>query len=542
MMTPNTSARTTSGRRPRTLGLWLLGALSWAAPALVLAQAEKTKAPDAPGLKADRPTITTDTGRPVGDDRNSTTAGPNGPTLLQDFYLLEKIARFDRERIPERVVHARGVGVHGKFVSTLDASKWTRAAFLSAEGKTTPVFARFSTVVLPKGSADTARDVRGFATKFYTEEGNYDLVGNDIPIFFIRDAIKFPDLVHALKPSPVTNVQEPNRYFDFFAAAPESTHMMTFLFSDQGTPASFREMNGFGVDAFKWVNAQGDVHYVKYRWKSAQGVRNLTDDQAKMIGGMEAAFCTKDMYDAVTSGNYPSWELQVQLVPADELKSKFDFDPLDATKDWPESVVPFQTVGKMTLNRMPDNFFQETEQVAFNTGAYVPGIESSEDKLLQGRNFSYSDTQRHRLGPNYQQLPINQPEKSVKNVNQEGLDNHAHNQGDVNYEPSVREPLTHPTDPKSRFLKTPLHGTVTQESIKDPQDFRQAGERIRAMSREDRDHMLHNFSVEFKKVKERKVLEKFVSNLYQADADFGRRLADAAGVELDQVKKLASDH
>ncbi len=503
-------------------------------------QGIRAKAPAAPGLKGQETPITTDTGKPVGDDRNSTTAGSEGPTLLQDFYLVEKLARFDRERIPERVVHARGVGIHGEFVSSGDASKWTKAAFLSAEGKKTPVFARFSTVVLPKGSADTARDVRGFAVKFYTEEGNYDLVGNDIPVFFIRDAIRFPDLVHSLKPSPVTNDQEPNRFFDFFGAAPETTHMMTFLFSDMGTPASFREMNGHGVNAFKWVNAQGEVHYVKYRWKSAQGVKNLTDDQAKMIGGKEPAFCTKDMYDSITAGEFPSWELQVQLVPAAELRSKFDFDPLDATKDWPESVVPFRAVGKMTLNRMPDNFFQETEQIAFNTGAYVPGVEPSEDKLLQGRNFSYSDTQRHRLGSNYQQLPINQPTKPVRNVNQEGLANHARTKGDINYEPSVRDPHIPVVDPKAKAPKTPLQGPVTQESIKDPQDFKQAGDRIRAMSKVDRDHMLHNFSVEFLKVKDPAILERFVSNMYQADADFGGRLAEAARVKLERVKELAS--
>ena len=522
-------------RRPITAASLILAAGVWVAPCPAAAQGVK------PEARPPQKPLTTDTGKPVGDDRNSTTAGPDGPTLLQDFYLLEKLARFDRERIPERVVHARGVGVHGKFVAAADASRWTKADFLSAKGKTTPVFARFSTVVLPKGSADTARDVRGFAVKFYTKDGNYDLVGNDIPVFFIRDAIRFPDLVHSLKPSPVTNVQESNRFFDFFGASPETTHMTTFLFSDQGTPASFREMDGFGVNTFKWVNAAGDAHYVKYRWKSAQGVHNFTDDEAKKVGGMEPAYCTKDMYDAVTSGKYPSWELQVQLLPVGEVKRKFDFDPLDATKVWPESVLPFLTVGRMTLNRMPDNFFQETEQVAFNTGAYVPGIEPSEDKLLQGRNFSYSDTQRHRLGGNYQQLPINQPKSAVRNVNQEGLADHGHTKGDINYGPSVRDPRVPAADPSYKAPKVPLEDRSTQEPIKDPQDFKQAGERIRSMSKGERDNMLHNFTGEFKKVKDRAVLEKFVSNLYRADADFGRRLAEAAGVELDKVEKLASD-
>ena len=514
-------------------GAVLLGALAWATPT---ARAQGV-------TDASRPVsgrITTDTGKPVGDDRNSITAGPLGPVLLQDSYLLEKIARFDRERIPERVVHARGVGVHGEFVSSADPFAVTKATFLASAGKKTPMFARFSTVVLPKGSADTARDVRGFAVKFYTEEGNYEIVGNDIPIFFIRDALRFPDLVHSLKSSPVTNVQEPNRYLDFFAAAPESTHMMTFLYADQGTPASFREMDGFGVNTFKWVNAAGAVHYVKYRWKSAQGVRNLTDDQARKIGGLEPAFCSKDMYDAVTSGNFLSWELQVQLVPAAELRKKFDFDPLDATKVWPESIVPFRPVGKMTLNRMPDNFFESTEQVAFNTGAYVPGVETSEDKLLQGRNFSYADTQRHRLGPNNQQLPINKPVAPVRNVNQEGLDNHAHTKGDINYEPSVRDPKVAADDPKAKAPAVPVQTPTAQEPIPDPKDFDQAGERIRGMSTEDRDHLLHNFLVDFKNVKSPAVLEKFTSNIYRADAVFGKRLAESAKIDLDKVKALAA--
>jgi len=526
-------------RAARTLVL-AVAAILTALGAPAGAQNEKAKAPDVPGLKGRDARITTDTGKPVGDNSDSMTAGPEGPTLLQDFYLIEKIARFDRERIPERVVHARGVGIHGEFVSYHDTSKFTKAAFLSAKDKKTPVFARFSTVILPKGSADTARDVRGFAVKFYTEQGNYDLVGNDIPVFFIRDAMKFPDMVHALKPSPVTNVQESNRFFDFFAASPESTHMLTFLFSDQGTPRSFREMDGFGVNTFKWVNGSGDVRYVKYRWKSMQGVHNFTDAEAKKVGGMEPAYCTMEMYDAVDSGKFPSWELQVQLIPAAELRGKFDFDPLDATKVWPESVVPFMPVGKMTLNRMPDNFFQQTEQVAFNSGAYVPGVEPSEDKLLQGRNFSYSDTQRHRLGPNYQQLPVNQPVVTVRNENQDGLDNHGHTKGDVNYDPGVRAPDGPKADPKSKAPRTPIRGEVSQEPIKAKQDFAQAGERIRGISKIDREHLLQNLTGEFKKVKSRPVLERQIANFFQADADFGTRLAEMNGVEPDQVKKLAS--
>ena len=502
-------------------------------------QVEKSKAPDIRGLGDQKKTITTDTGKPVGDNQNSLTAGPAGPTLLEDFHLIEKIARFDRERIPERVVHARGAGVHGEFVSYADQSQWTKADFLSEKGKKTPVFARFSIVVLPKGAADTSRDVRGFAVKFYTEEGNYDLVGNDIPVFFIRDAMKFPDLVHSLKPSPVSNVQESERFFDFFAANPETTHMLTFLFADQGTPASFREMNGFGVHAFKWVNVKGDVHYLKYHWKSMQGVRNYTDEEAKAAGAQEPASLTKELYDTINAGKFPSWELQVQLVKPADLK-KFDFNPLDATKDWPESIVPRQPVGKMTLNKVPDNFFQSTEQVAFNTGAYVPGIEPSEDKLLQGRNFSYSDTQRHRLGANYQQLPINQPRVPVRNENQEGLDDHGHTKGDINYAPSLKQSNISMADPKYKEGKqTQAEGKISQEPISDPKNFSQAGERYRALSVMDRDHLIHNLTLELKKVKTRAIVEKIASNFYLADADFGKRVADANGVDMDVIKKLA---
>ncbi len=485
-----------------------------------------------------KPNLTTDTGRPVGTDEHSMTAGPEGPTLLEHFYLIEKLARFDRERIPERVVHARGVGLHGEFTCAANVTALTKASFLASPGKKTPVFTRFSVVVLPKGSADTARDVRGFAVKFYTDEGNYDLVGNDIPVFFIRDAIKFPDLIHALKPSPVTNAQESERFFDFFAAMPESTHMLTFLFSDQGTPASFRKMDGFGVNTFKWVNARGEVHYIKYKWRSLQGVVNLTDEEAKAIGGSEPAACTLDIYEAIKNGDFPSWELQVQALKPDDLR-KLDFDPLDPTKIWPETIVPFQTVGKMTLNRYPDNFFEETEQVAFNTGAYVPGVEPSEDKLLQGRNFSYSDTQRHRLGVNYQQLPINQPHRPVANDNQEGLDDHATRKGDINYSPSLKRPDRLVADAQAKDAGTLLGNRVYQPSGKDPQDFKQAGERYLSLTPIERAHLIHNFTGEFKKMKNRDVVAQIIAHMYLAHEDLGRRLAEMNGVDLARVKTLA---
>jgi len=526
-----------STARPMTTAVaWGLGLTLLAGPAAVRAQ--QPARPGA-GREANKPNVTTDTGKPVGSDEHSATAGPDGPALLQHFYFLEKIARFDRERIPERVVHARGVGVHGEFVCTEDVTGLTRAAFLT-KGKTTPTFTRFSVVVLPRGSAETARDVRGFAVKFYTDEGNYDLVGNDIPVFFIRDAMKFPDLIHSLKPSPVTNIQDPERFFDFFAAMPETTHMMTWLFSDQGTPASYRQVDGFGVNAFKWVNAKGAVHYIKYRWKSKQGVRNLSDDEAKIAAGIEPATLTKDMYDALKAGDFPSWELQVQVLTPEDLR-KFDFDPLDATKLWPESMVKFQPVGTMTLKKFPDNFFELTEQVAFNTGAYVPGIEPSEDKLLQGRNFSYSDTQRHRLGVNYQQLPVNRPRSPVANDNQEGLDDHMLKKGDVNYNPSTREPGRLAAAPGYLNVGAPLPAdNLGPPRSKDPKDFQQAGERYRSLSKLDQDHLIQNLAGELKRVRTRTIVLKMLSHFYKADEDFGKKLADKLNVEVGEVKGLAT--
>jgi len=520
------------------------GAIGWtlALALLVGGTAWGQVPPIAPGTTpppGKKPNLTTDGGQPVATDDRSLTAGPNGPTLLENTYLLEKLARFDRERIPERAVHARGVGAAGEFVVTHDVSKLTKAAFLAKPGEKTRVFVRLSTVVLSKGSADTARDVRGFSVKFYTTEGNYDLVGNNIPVFFVRDSIKFPDLVHALKPSPVTNAQEPERYFDFFSALPESTHMLTYLFSDYGTPASFRKMDGFGVDAFKWINARSEPVYVKYKWRSLQGLRTNTNEEAMKIGGEEPAELTLDLYQAIKNGDYPSWELMVQVIRASDF-AKFSFNPLDATKVWPESIVPFQPVGKLTLNGYPDNFFESTEQVAFNTGAYVPGIESSEDRLLQGRNFAYADAQRYRLGANYQQIPINQPSRSVANDNQDGFDDHAKRAGDINYSPSTKRPERLIPDPRAYPEATFPGKQVAEAANKPPEDYKQAGEHYLDLSPTDREHLAHNLTVNFKKVKNRDVVTRMVGHFARANDELGRKLAEANGVDLDQAKKLTA--
>jgi catalase len=477
--------------------------------------------------------LTEDGGQPVGDNQNSRTAGPGGSVLLDHFHLVQKLARFDRERIPERVVHARGVGAHGEFVSYGDFSKFTKAKLFDTPGKTTPVLLRFSTVIHPQGSPESLRDPRGFAIKFYTEEGNWDLVGNNLPVFFIRDAIKFPDMIHALKPSPVTNQQEPNRVFDFFSHVPESTHMLTFVYSDQGTPANLRQMDGFGVHAFKWVNAQGAVTYVKFNWHSQQGLKNFTASEAAAATAVNHSNHTQDLYEAIGSGNFPSWELGVQMLLPEQLDD-FPFDPLDSTKVWTD--VPEIIVGKMTLNRVPGNFFEATEQAAFSPGMVVPGIEPSEDKMLQGRLFSYSDTQRYRLGANYLMLPINRPLNEVVNHNQHGAMNFGATSSDVNYEPSVRHGAREV--PGATASQAPLVGHVVQQRTEKTLNFQQAGELYRSYPGPMQDNLIANLSGDLRQILDQQVRLRMLSFFYQADVNYGTRLTAALEENLDDVKAM----
>ncbi|MFC7678662.1 catalase [Paenibacillus sp. GCM10028914] len=473
--------------------------------------------------------MTTNQGAPVADNQNSKTAGRRGPALLEDYHLIEKIAHFDRERIPERVVHARGAGAHGVFVVENSMKAYTRAAFLQEAGQETPVFVRFSTVIHGTGSPETARDPRGFAVKFYTEEGNYDIVGNHLPVFFIRDAIKFPDMVHSLKPSPETNIQEPGRYWDFMTLSPESTHMMTWLFSDHGTPANYRQMDGFSVHSFKWVNAEGKVTYIKYKWESLQGVKTLTTDEVREVQGNDFNHATRDLRDNIAEGNFPKWRLVVQMMSPDEMDD-LSFDPLDPTKTWPEDRFPFVTVGTMTLNRNPQNFFAEVEQAAFSPSALVPGIEPSEDKLLQGRLFSYPDTQRHRLGANYLQIPINCPYAPVRNHQRDGLMNVNQDPSPVNYEPNsyTNGPVE---DPSFRESEAPLTGYVTRQKIEKTDDFSQAGELYRSFTAEQKDRLLSNLVSDLSQVKQ-DIQMRALCNFFRADTELGGRLAAGLGVDV----------
>lgn len=485
-------------------------------------------------LAQDKAILTEDGGQPVGDNQNSRVAGRHGPVLLDNFHLIQKLARFDRERIPERVVHARGVGAHGVFESYGDLSKYTKARLFSEKGKKTPVFTRFSTVIHPKGSPEQLRDPRGFAVKFYTEEGNWDLVGNNLPVFFIRDAIKFPDMVHSLKPSPITNQQDPNRFFDFFSHVPESTHMLTFLYSDQGTPSNLRQMDGFGVHAFKLVNATGDVHYVKFNWRSLQGHKPSSAADAAKASAINHSGHSQDLYESIAMGKFPAWELRIQVLKPEQLDD-FDFNPLDATKVW--TGIKEIPVGKMTLNRVPSNFFQSTEQVAFSPGMVVPGIEPSEDRLLQGRLFSYADTQRYRLGANYLSLPINHPLAKVQNINQDGALNFQSTKSDVNYQPSVFR-SSFKDKPTAKYSRSKLPMKIQQARIQKTLNFKQAGELYRSFTAQEQNALVQNFAGDLKKVKNQQVRLRILSFVYQADKNYGQALNKLIGEDEANIMKM----
>ena len=481
--------------------------------------------------------LTRDNGSPVGDNQNSETAGPEGPVLLQDSHLIEKLQRFDRERIPERVVHARGTGAFGEFVPTGDLSALTTAQVFKP-GTTTPVFVRFSTVMGYRGSPEQARDPRGFAIKFYTKQGNWDIVGINLPIFFIRDAIKFPDFVHANKPSPVTGVQDANNAFDFFAHTPEATNMLTHLYSEQGMPNSYRRMDGFAVHAFKFVNAKGEVNYVKFHWKSRQGLQGIAGKDVPKSLGADWNLMSNDLYNAIKAHDNPQWDLYAQVIsPKDLDKLNLDFDPLDDTKVWPASIAE-RKVGTMTLNRIPDNYFESTEQSAFAPSRLVPGIEPSEDRMLQGRLFAYADTQMYRLGANYNELPINRPLAAVSNNNQDGYMNIGDRKGEVNYEPSDINELSQPA--KYKYVQTPLTGMTQQTAIHKTLNFRQAGEYYRSLPEMGKQELISNLSNDLNHVTDDSNKYAMISYFYKADADYGTRLASATHADVSRVKAAAA--
>lgn len=481
-------------------------------------------------------TLTTRQGHPVSDNQNVRTVGSRGPMTLENYHFLEKITHFDRERVPERVVHARGAGAHGYFeaygkVGDEPIAAYTRAKLFQEKGKRTPVFVRFSTVIHGAQSPETLRDPRGFAVKFYTEDGNWDLVGNNLKIFFIRDPLKFPDLIHSFKPDPVTNIQDGERIFDFISNTPEALHMITFLFSPWGIPANYRQMQGSGVNTYKWVNQEGKAVLVKYHWEPKQGIKNLAQVEAQAIQARNFNHATQDLYEAISNGHYPEWELCVQIMSDDE-HPELDFDPLDDTKIWPTEQFPFLPVGRMVLNRNPLNYFAEVEQAAFGTGVLVDGMDFSDDKMLQGRTFSYSDTQRYRVGTNYLQLPINAPKKHVVTHQRDGqmafhVDLAPGQNPHINYEPSSLDGLNEA--PISGAEHKPyVEGRLTREKLARTNDFKQAGERYRAFSDWERDDLILNLVNTLAPCKKH-IQDRMIDLFSKCDPDYGKRVA--AGIQ-----------
>ncbi len=475
--------------------------------------------------------LTTRQGHPVSDNQNTRSVGSRGPQTLENYQFIEKITHFDRERVPERVVHARGAGAHGYFeaygrVGREPIAKYTRAKLFQQKGKRTPVFVRFSTVIGGLGSPETARDPRGFAVKFYTEDGNWDLVGNNIKIFFIRDAIKFPDMIHAFKPDPVTNRQDPEHFFDFCSMSPEATHMVTWIMSPWGIPANYREMEGSGVNTYKWVNQNGEAHLIKYHWVPKQGVRNLTQTQANAIQATDVGHATKDLYDSIERRDYPEWELRVQIMSDDE-HPELDFDPLDDTKVWPEDQFPMKAVGRMVLDRNPSNYFAEVEQSAFGTGVLVDGLDFSDDKMLQGRTLSYSDTQRHRVGTNYLQLPINRPRNAVATNQRDGSMAYYVDEAPnphINYEPSSLGSLSEAA-PAGKPYTPHVQGPLVRAPIDRPNNFQQAGERYRSFTKAERDELIKNLVANLSQCNAT-IRKRMIAHFTAADPDYGRRVAE----------------
>ena len=490
--------------------------------------------------------FTTSKGLKMAEDEFSLKAGRRGPTLIEDFHLREKIMHFDHERIPERIVHARGVGAHGVFKCTKDMSEYTKASIFTEEGKETPLFTRISTVAGFRGSTDTPRDVRGFALKFYTENGNYDLVGNNMPVFFIQDAIKFPDFVHAVKPEPDTEVPQAqsahDTFWDFVSRNQESAHMVMWAMSDRAIPLNLRMMDGFGVHTFRFVNAEGKGTFVRFQWNPQLGVHSRVWDETLKVSGNDPDSQRKDLYDAIDEGNYPVWDFCVQLLP-EEKEFDFTFDILDPTKIWPEEDIEKIKIGEITLNRNVDNFFAETEQVAFNPGNVIPGIDFSNDPLLQGRLFSYTDTQLLRLGgPNFAQIPINRPISEVHNNQRDGWHQHMIHKGPVSYHKSA-------IDDQSPYYESPENGgyehyqeKIDGEVIKARDDsfrdhFSQATTFYKSLSEVEQEHIKNAFSFELSKVKRPEIRQNVVDMFANVDEDLADEIAKNIGADAPDAER-----
>lgn len=490
--------------------------------------------------------FTTNKGLKIAEDEFSLKAGERGPTLIEDFHFREKMQHFDHERIPERIVHARGVGAHGVFKCTKDMSEYTKAGLFTEEGKETPLFTRISTVAGFRGSTDTPRDVRGFALKFYTDEGNYDLVGNNMPVFIIQDAIKFPDFVHAVKPEPDTEVPQAqsahDTFWDFVSRNQESAHMTVWQMSDRAIPRSLRMIDGFGIHTYRFVNAEGKGTFVRFQWNPHLGVHSRVWDETLKVSGNDPDSQRKDLYDAIDEGDYPVWDFCVQLLP-EEKEFDFDFDILDPTKVWPEEDIKKIKIGEITLNKNVDNYFAETEQVAFNPGNVVPGIDFSNDPLLQGRLFSYTDTQLIRLGgPNFAQIPINRPIVDVHNNQRDGWHQHMIPKGPVAYMKSA-------IDDQSPYYAKPEEGgyehyqekidarkiQARAESFRD--HFSQATAFYKSLSEVEQDHIKNAFSFELAKVKRPEIRQNVVDMFANVDEDLAKEIAKNIGADTPDAER-----
>lgn len=491
--------------------------------------------------------LTTNQGLRINDDQNSLTAGERGPTLLEDFHLREKITHFDHERIPERVVHARGSGAHGYFELHESLSEYTKADFLQTPGTRIPVFARFSTVAGSRGSTDLPRDVRGFAVKFYTQEGNYDLVGNNMPIFFIQDAIKFPDLVHAVKPEPNNEIPQAasahDTFWDFVSLTPETMHNVIWLMSDRAIPRSLRMMEGFGIHTFRFVNKEGKSSFVRFHWKPVLGVHSVLWEEAQKISGVDSDFHRRDLYDSIDKGMFAEWDFGVQIVPEED-EHKFSFDLLDPTKLIPEELVPVKIVGRMTLNRNPDNFFAETEQIAFHPGHVVPGIDFSNDPLLQGRLFSYTDTQLIRLGgPNFHEIPINRPVCPFHNNQRDGYMRQTINPGQSSYDPNSTGGGYPKQAKESEGGYTSYHERIEGHKIRARSKsfmdhFSQPAMFYNSLNEVEKQHVVDAYCFELGKVKKAEIRERTVGLLTKINKDMAKKVADGLGIKNPKPDKI----
>lgn len=476
-------------------------------------------------------------GRPIAENQNVKTAGKRGPMLMEDYWFIEKLAHFDREVIPERRMHAKGSGAYGHFTVTHDITKYTKAKIFSKVGKQTPVFVRFSTVAGERGAADAERDIRGFAMKYYTEEGNWDLVGNNTPVFFLRDPYRFPDLNKAVKRDPKTNLRCANHNWDFWTLLPEALHQVTITMSERGIPKSYRHMNGYGSHAFSLINAKDERIWVKFHFKTEQGIQNLTDEAAAEIIAKDRESHQRDLFDAIERGEFPRWKMKIQLMTEEQANS-CSFNPFDLTKVWPHSDYPLLDVGVLELNKNPENYFAEVEQAAFNPASVVPGVGYSPDRMLQARLFSYGDAQRYRLGVNHYQIPVNQPRCPFHNSSRDGAMRVDGNEGGtLHYFPNSYQQW----EEQKEYVEpaAPLEGAAYHYDFRADDDdyYTQPGNLFRLMTPEQQKILFKNTAADIRPA-ERQIQERHITNCYKADPAYGKGVADALGINIKDIKGL----